>query len=314
MTGREVALFRDLLGTVDQKDNDRWSTLVVVQDNGDGTVQVISDDPEVITPWPLPYVPGLPMFAGDRVLAMMIDGRFQVALNLSRATGGSGGVASVNGKTGSVTIEAPAGSGLTVDPSAGNIRLYSRLPPFKELQALSGVRNFGPATHGLGSNYEGVALFLADVVYFVPIYFEAAETITNVSMNVQVAGAGGAVIRAGVFTGNAASGAAEGGSTLQTRVVDWGTVAADTTGTKNWSSLSQGVVRGWTWFAFVCSDATVQVHTMSSPFGFDGPSVNGRPSNCHFKFGHGAGAAAFGATETPTGSSDIHPAFTFRLA
>lgn len=218
------------------------------------------------------------------------------------------GLASPDGTTGWITV--------TDDDrmQVNGALVNSRIPNYKELQALSGVRNFNTGTHGLGSVYEGVSSFIADTVYFIPICFESNETITNVSMNVQGAGAGGAVIRAGLFTGNVASGAAEGGSTLQTLVADWGTQAADSTGTKNWSSLTQAVSRGWYWFGFVCSDSAVTTHTSSSPYGFDGASLTGRPNNCHIKLFHGAGAAAFGVTETPSAGSSTHPAFTFRLS
>lgn len=77
----------------------------------------------------------------------------------------------------------------------------------------------------------------ADRAYAIPLRVDRSATITGVAVHVGTAGTGSTVVRMGLYFDTGSNGPG-------TRIADWGTVAAITTGAKVISSLSQGIVGG----------------------------------------------------------------------
>jgi hypothetical protein len=88
-----------------------------------------------------------------------------------------------------------------------------------------------------------------DNMFIQPIYVPATITVTAMQVRLSEAGTAGSVARLGIF--NTTSALAGGGN----RVLDAGTVAADSTGVKTITGLSQVLTAGWYFLVMVHNSA-----------------------------------------------------------
>ena len=79
-----VTLFRELLDDVDRRDARGVRSLVVLQDNGDGTVTVRDGNPETLDTWSIPLAYGLVVVPDDIVLTVRVGGRETAIMILRR--------------------------------------------------------------------------------------------------------------------------------------------------------------------------------------------------------------------------------------
>lgn len=100
----------------------------------------------------------------------------------------------------------------------------------------------------------------ADYITFVPTYIYRPTTITALGFHISTTGQTGATARLGIYTINPET------LTPETLLVDAGTATTTTTGLKT-LVISQGVERGWYWFAVATNTSTGAGTFMSASTG-----------------------------------------------
>lgn len=107
------------------------------------------------------------------------------------------------------------------------------------------VKNWAPGAYGLpgctvsGGGSGAMGALTANTTYFAPFRIDAAATCTALTISVNTAAAAGGLARLGIFSINAS-----GMEAAHTLVLDAGSVATDSTGTKE-IVVSQALSAGW---------------------------------------------------------------------
>ncbi len=146
--------------------------------------------------------------------------------------------------------------------------------------------------HFFNSGRQGPNIaMVADTLYAIPIVIPRALTVDRIGVAVQVAGAGGKLIRIGIY--NNGTNYVPG-----TLLADYGTVAADTTGVQA-LTISQALAKRVYWLVII-SNGTPTVRTVSPvnfwPIGSD-------PTDWSLEYTHYTKVSAFGALPDPFPSS-----------
>lgn len=112
---------------------------------------------------------------------------------------------------------------------------------------------------GWGWESYGWNSILVDELYYIPIFMERAITFVRIGLHVNNAGAGGSVVRLGIYAATV-----DGNGSIQpdTLTLDAGTVAVDTTGAKE-IVISQALAAGYHFLAF-SSDGAPQLRGPAS--------------------------------------------------
>lgn len=103
---------------------------------------------------------------------------------------------------------------------------------------------------------------LLNTIRYVPFYIDQDVTITRLGINVVTAATAGNTCRIGIYSNN-------GSTQPNTRLVDSGTLALDSTGAKSVTGLSVALTKGLYWFAYVGSVASGTITGLGTNFIFD---------------------------------------------